>query len=520
METSKSGFAFTATAFAAVVALASAGAQAAGTLAPDSASQESARYIIKYKSPSSLSKDLRAKSSLVGPMAQGRFDTLVADAVLNRVSTQAIMHLDQVGASVATLDAQQLAALRRDPSVEYVERDPKRYLMAEQTPYGITMVQAPQVSDANISSRKVCIVDTGYSLGHQDLPSSGITGTGNSQTGNWYEDGNGHGTHVAGTITALGGNNVGVVGVSRSGNIGLHIVKVFDNNGDWAYGSDLVAAIQQCRDAGANVVSMSLGGTASSTTERNAMDSAYQGGMLLVAAAGNSGNSSLSYPAAYESVISVAAVDSAGNRASFSQYNNDVEIAAPGVNVQSTMPGNKYGSMSGTSMATPHVSGVTALVWSQHLQCSAEQIRKALDATAEDRGTAGRDTYYGYGIIKAKAASDYLSKGCDGGSDPGNPGNGQTKPNLSASAGNWLRYNFTVPAGTNSLTVRISGGTGDADLYTQIGKQPTASSWNCRPYKEGNAETCTFNKPTAGEWHVGINAYSAFSGVTLNWSFQ
>ncbi len=415
METSKSGLAFTATAFAAVVALASASTQAADRMADAAgATPGTARYIVKYKTPDRGNADA-AKAAVVGPMAQGRFDTQAAETVLGRASTQAIMHLAQVGASVANLDAAQVAALRRDPSVEYIERDPKRYLMAEQTPYGITMVQAPQVSDANVSSRKVCIVDTGYSLGHQDLPSSGITGNANRQTGNWYEDGNGHGTHVAGTITALGGNNLGVVGVSRSGNLGLHIVKVFDNGGAWAYGSDLVLAIQQCRDAGANVVSMSLGGSGSSTTERNAMDSAYQNGVLLVAAAGNAGNSTLSYPAAYASVVSVAAVDSTGKRASFSQYNSDVEIAAPGVGVLSTVPGNKYGTKSGTSMATPHVSGVAALVWSQHLQCSVQQVRNALNVTAEDRGTAGRDAYYGYGIIKAKAASDYLAKGCNGG---------------------------------------------------------------------------------------------------------
>jgi len=488
----------------------------AGTPQALSTEQADNRYIIKFKA-----SDGSANGGAPSVMAQSQFSTQAAQAVLAKANAQALMHLSTAGASVARLDAKQLAQLRRDPSVEYIEADPRRYLMAEQVPYGIPMVEAPQLSDASISNRKVCIVDTGYNLGHQDLPSSGITGNdgyGSYDTGNWYDDGNGHGTHVAGTITALGGNDLGVVGVSPSGNIGLHIVKVFNNSGNWAYGSDLVMAIQQCRDAGSNVVSMSLGGSGSSTTERNAMDSAYNAGVLLVAAAGNSGSSAHSYPASYEAVVSVAAVDSSGNRASFSQYNNQVEVAAPGVNVRSTVPGNSYDSYSGTSMATPHVSGVYALVWSHHTQCTAEQIRNAVNATAQDRGTAGRDNYYGFGIVKAKAASDYLAANSCGDVDP--PDGGETHPNLAASTGNWLRYSTDIPAGTTNLTVRITGGSGDADLYTRLGTAPTTSSWTCRPYKDGNEETCTVSNPTPGTWHIGVRAYTSFSGVTLSWSYQ
>ncbi|EKE77049.1 S8 family serine peptidase [Gallaecimonas xiamenensis] len=481
---------------------------------------EEGRYIIKYKAPNPLSKDLAAKS-VTGPMAQGQFSVQAAEALLAKADAKAIMHLSKAAVSVAQLNAKQLALLKKDPAVEYIEVDPKRHLMAEQVPYGITMVQADQLSDSAIANRKVCIVDTGYSLGHEDLPNSGITGNdgyGGYDTGNWYDDGNGHGTHVAGTITAIGGNNVGVVGVSDSGNIGLHIVKVFNNSGNWAYGSDLVAAIQQCEAAGANVISMSLGGGGSSTTERNAMDSAYNDGVLIVAAAGNDGNSSLSYPASYNNVVSVAAVDSSGTRASFSQYNSQVEISGPGVGVRSTVPGNSYANYSGTSMATPHVSAVAALVWSLHTQCSNADIRAALNATAQDKGSAGRDNYYGYGIVKAKAAHDYLTaNGCGGGTTP--PGNGGSISNLSASTGNWNYHSVAIPSGTSSLTVTISGGSGDADLYTRFGAQPTTSSWSCRPYLNGNSETCTISNPSTGTWYFGVRAYSSYSGVTLSWSY-
>lgn len=136
--------------------------------------------------------------------------------------------------------------------------------------------------------------------------------------------------------------------------------------------------------------------------------------MLHIAAAGNGGNSSLSYPASYDAVVSVAAVDSSESKASFSQYNSQVEIAGPGVGVNSTWNNGAYRSISGTSMATPHVSGVAALVWSQFPQCTAKQIRNVLNATAKDKGQAGRDTSYGHGIVQAKAAVDYLTaNGCD-----------------------------------------------------------------------------------------------------------
>jgi serine protease len=318
----------------------------------------------------------------------------------------------------AELTADQLAQLKKDPAVTLIEEDPKRYLMAESTPYGITMVNALQVPDNLVGNRKVCILDTGYQLNHPDLINSGVTGDdgyGSNDTGNWYEDGNGHGTHVAGTISAIGGNNQGVVGVNRNGQLKLHIVKVFNNSGSWAYGSDLIAAINQCQAAGANITSMSLGGSGQSTAERQAFEQSYAAGMLHIAAAGNGGNSSLSYPASYDAVVSVAAVDSSGAKASFSQFNNQVEIAAPGVNVNSSWNNGAYKSISGTSMATPHVSGVAALVWSHDPQCSNAQIRNALNKSATDKGAAGRDVNFGFGIINAKAAFDYLATSCDGG---------------------------------------------------------------------------------------------------------
>lgn len=488
----------------------------------DISEDKTKRYIVKFK-------ETQAQVSLGGKKQSTEFSAQQAQNVLQKVNANALSHLKSVHASVAELSAKQLKLLQADPAVEYVEEDHKRYLMdvitpmAQTTPYGITMVQADQVSDSSAGNTKVCVIDTGWTQGHEDLQNSSVTGYAFSGHGNWYQDGNGHGTHVAGTMVALN-NNSGVVGVIGSGQAGVHIVKIFNNSGNWTTASNLITAIQSCEDAGAKVVNMSLGGGSSNQTENTAMNNFHNGGMLLVAAAGNDGNTAFSYPASYNAVVSVAAVNSSGSLASFSQRNSQVELSGPGVSVNSTWNNGGYNSISGTSMASPHVAGVAALVWSNHPQCTAAQIRSALNATAEDRGTAGRDNSYGWGIVKAKAAHDYLTNnGCDGsgGDDGGTPpdGGGATFPNLSATSGQWLRGSYQIPSGVSSVTFQISGGTGDADLYVRYGSQPSTTAYDCRPYLNGNNEVCTINNPQAGTWHVGIRAYSAFSGVTFSYQY-
>ncbi len=320
-----------------------------------------------------------------------------------------------------------LKGLENNPNVEYVEEDLKRYPLALTTPstgspyasgqavpYGIKQVQADLLSDVNVGNRKVCIIDSGYDRAHEDLSGNVHTGEYDAGTGNWYTDENSHGTHVAGTIAAINNSGVGVVGVNANRRLKLHIVKVFGASG-WAYSSTLASAANKCKAAGANIISMSLGGSGSSTTESTAFANLASGGVLSIAAAGNAGNTSVSYPAGYSSVMSVAAVDEFKVRASFSQYNSDVEIAGPGVSVYSTIPTSrgKYGYKSGTSMATPHVAAVAALVWSYYPTCTGAQIRTSLNNSAQDLGTAGRDTRYGYGLVQAKAAYDRIrSLGC------------------------------------------------------------------------------------------------------------
>lgn len=358
------------------------------------------RFIVKFKDGK-------------GPQGKG---------ALRRAGAELLLELGPQNAAAVRIPAQALAGIARNPNVEYIEADPPRYPMAQTVPYGIKMVQADP-ADGGIApgpdTPLVCIIDSGYETAHEDLD-AGATVTGEPGGSNsWDVDYCGHGTHVAGTIAAMG-NSYGVVGViGDPAAIDLHILKVFGSPSSscgWSYASTLVDAANQCQAAGAKIINMSLGCTGrrcASSTENTAFAALYAAGVLPIAAAGNSGNTQYSYPASYDSVVAVAAVDENGSRASFSQRNDQVELAAPGVSVLSTYNGNRYASLSGTSMAAPHVAGVAALVWSYDESLTAADVRGILQATALDLGAAGRDTSYGYGLVQAKAAVASLGGSTD-----------------------------------------------------------------------------------------------------------
>ena len=456
------------------------------------------------------------------------------------------LDLPALDAIAIEIPARALPYLRGNPHIAYIEEDVKRYPLAlsspsrrpylpgQRVPYGIPMVQADQLPDTYAANRKLCIIDSGYDRAHEDLAANPADGIYDRGTGWWYTDENHHGTHVAGTIAAINNSGTGVVGVAPNRRLKLHIVKVFGAEG-WAYSSSLANAAKQCGDAGANVISMSLGGALPSQTEVRAFVALEMRGVLSVAAAGNDGNGTVTYPAGYPSVLMVGALDENMAWAPFSQYNHKVELSAPGVSVLSTVPmgsgtepslkvgsvdyapgamtgsprtsasavladfglgmavnpavngkvcliargeidfGTKvancqksggvgavvynnvaggfagtlgetvtaipsvtasdsegaalrrqlgqvatvavkpvhYAYYDGTSMATPHVSAVAALVWSYFPNCSGQQIRASLGKSALDLGLTGRDEQYGHGLVQARTAYNRIGKlGC------------------------------------------------------------------------------------------------------------
>jgi thermitase len=300
-------------------------------------------------------------------------------------------------ACAGTVPAARVGALLAEPGVAYIEEDAVRtkratpndtyYARYQAASYGL--IRLPAAWDVSRGAGvRVAVLDTGCEVAHPDI-GSGATGkvkaVRNFTTRDTADvrDPDGHGTHTAGTVGALTGNGRGVAGAGYL--CELAIAKVLSPSG--AYDSWTAGAITwSWQTAGARVVSMSLGGPGYTYTLEAAVSRATRAGVVLVAAAGNAASSRGEYPAAFPTCISVAATTSTGRRASFSNYGRTVDIAAPGVSILATWPGGQYVYSSGTSMATPIVSGVAALVLAATPGATGAAVRERLLATRVDTG--------------------------------------------------------------------------------------------------------------------------------------
>ncbi|ACB85709.1 S8 family peptidase [Natranaerobius thermophilus] len=287
--------------------------------------------------------------------------------------------------------------------IDYVEPDYEAQTL-QTIPWGIEQINADQAWDeATGTGIDVAILDTGIDYGHQDLE---VVDGVNTVDGGDYMDYNGHGTHVAGTVAALD-NNSGVVGVAPDAN--LFAGKVLDDDGSGTT-SDIVAGIEWAINNDMDIINMSLGMSQYSTALEDVCDEAYyQEDILVVAAAGNDGEGwwwdpdTINYPANYDSVIAVGATDQNNDRANFSSVGDNLEIMAPGVDVLSTVPGNDYDEYDGTSMASPHIAGVAALLMDQGVYTSPAEVRDRMNDTADELGDP---FYYGNGIVNTTEALD------------------------------------------------------------------------------------------------------------------
>ncbi len=539
-----------------------------------------------------------------------------------------------IAATFSGKSLEDVRSIMNNPHVRFIEEDVRRFALSiynddagdptqtQLTPYAIYQSQADQLTLQ--SGQKVCIIDSGLDQSNSDFDWANIAGDNDSGTGNWYEHGGPHGTHVAGTVAAED-NGFGVIGMAPG--VALHIIKVFNESG-WGYSSDLAQAADLCAQAGANIITMSLGGGAANSTEENAFNAFTDNGGLVLSAAGNDGNNVRSFPAGYKSVMMIGANDGDNNIADFSQYPSDtvttgrgkkqttetndgfgVEVTVGGVNTLSTYPaglatiaslsvdgtgydssamenagsasgstyfmgtaeatdsgangkicvidrGNisfhdkvancensggigaviinneagmlygtlgetnstsipavgtaqedraaivaastadlsvetgDYGYMSGTSMATPGAAGIAALLWSNHPSCSGTEIRNAMKASAEDQGAAGRDDFFGYGIVKAADANAYLTANECGGTEP--PATDLTLSGNRQKGNREAVINWTGATGSN-VDVYINGSfnnttANDGSAVYTVSKNATYTFQVC---EEASTTSCT-----------------------------
>jgi len=368
---------------------------------------------------------LNPNSTAIGQGADKRVTVLIGfkgsvtaddDAVVRSAGGRVKHRYRIVPAIAADLPERAVAALQAHARVSVVEPDVAIHAVDAEldNSWGVKRIGAGDVQATGIRGAgvKVAILDTGVDYTHPDLASN--YGGGWDFVNNDADpfDDNFHGTHVAGTIAARD-DDAGVVGVAPEAT--LYALKVLDANGNGSF-ANVIAALDWAVSHGAQITSNSYGSAQDpGSIVRQAFDNAANAGLVHIAAAGNSGNcqgtgDNVIFPGKYDSVIAVAAIDNTDTAACFSSSGPKVEIAAPGVAVTSTVPGGGYDTFSGTSMATPHVSGVAALVLSHGVTDLNgngrvnDEVRTILDLTAHDLGPAGRDTRYGYGLVDAVAA--------------------------------------------------------------------------------------------------------------------
>ncbi|MEW5759218.1 MAG: S8 family serine peptidase [Candidatus Thermoplasmatota archaeon] len=373
--------------------------------------------------------------------------------------------------------------IKKSPQVRYVEpnylrkptlvpNDPKY-----STQWAIPKIKADNAWDIVTGSNSVilAIVDSGVDYNHPDLASnmwSSSTGThGYDFVNNDNDplDDFGHGTMCAGIAAAVMNNNYGIAGIAQ---VKIMAVKVSDSHGN-AIGSAEIQGIKWAVDNGADIISISLGGSGAYQSEMDACNYAWNKGAVIVSASGNAGKHEVYCPAAYANVIATGAIDKNDQRWAYSNYGPELELAAPGVDILTTNKGNAYITESGTSLACPHVSGVAGLILAANSSLTNAEVRTILQNTAVDLGAQGRDEYYGFGRIDAEGCVREAG-GIEKHNIPPVLSLGEVTPKIGT---NEDFYNYTVTytdtdnsPGPHIVRVVIDAGTADEQTKTMSKK--------------------------------------------------
>ncbi|TDX59196.1 S8 family peptidase [Orenia marismortui] len=324
---------------------------------------------------------------------------------------------------VGTRDIQRIIKeLNQEDTIDYAELNRRVKLMAVEPKdpgymnqkWNYSAISLPEAWALSTGSAKVtvAVIDTGIDLDHPDLKGQlidGIDMVGDDEDDfPGPDDRNGHGTHVAGIIGATTNNDEGIAGINW--NISLMPVKVLPASGKNGNMETISAGIVWAVNRGADIINLSLGASEASKILEEAIEYAYKHNVTVIAASGNYSSDELLYPSQYTQVIGVASIDSYFQLSTFSNYGENLDFVAPGEDIYSTYISKyfRYKYDSGTSMATPHVTGVAALILAKFRaegeNLTPDQIKEELVLTAEDLGESGKDNQYGYGLINAHAA--------------------------------------------------------------------------------------------------------------------
>lgn len=469
-------------------------------------------YIVVLKAPAPLLKSdaLQAQS-----IVQSSLEKIESDHQIGKAIQQFSSALH---GAVYKLSAKEALRVAQHPGVAYVEKDQVIQISATQLnpTWGLDRIdQATLPLDKNYTVNSTgqgvtaYIIDTGVLNTHSEFQGRALSGWDFVDNDSDATDCNGHGTHVAGTV---GGKSFGV-----AKNVKLVGVRVLDCNGSGTY-AGVIAGVDwvTANHKGTSVANMSLGGPLSQALE-DAIANSIKSGVTYAVAAGNDNKSAcLSSPARLKVAIKVGSTTVTDARSSFSNYGDCVDIFAPGSDIESAWDTSTSATktISGTSMATPHVAGVLALYLERNPSSSPEQVKAALLAGSIN----GKITSVGTGSPNRLLNTAYLGTSNPVPQPPADNNrlqNGEVSASISGAKNSEKVLTLQVPVGAKNLVIEMSGGTPDADLYVKFGSKPSTSSYECRPYSGGNNETCRFANPKEGIYHVMVRGYSAFTNVVL-----
>jgi serine protease len=422
---------------------------------------------------------------------------------------------------VADMSEADALALAEDPMVAFVQEDGVVHASTTQSgaTWGIDRIDqrtlplsGTYVYGNDGTGVSAYVIDTGIRTGHNELGGRAHAGFSAINDGNGSEDCNGHGTHVSGTI---GGTTYGV-----AKNVQLYAVRVLDCSGS---GSDsgVIAGVDwvtQHKQLPA-VANMSLGGGSSPALDTAVRNSIAAGVVYAVAAGNDNLDACSGSPADVAEALTVGATGSSDARASYSDWGTCVDLFAPGSSIKSSWgtSNTATNTISGTSMATPHVAGAAALYLSANPSATPAQVATALTSNASpgvgNRGTGSPDKLLYTGFIGGGTTPPPPPPPPPGGTVVLTSGVAAAVPTLATGASQL--YTIVVPAGSSQLAVTTSGGSGDADLYVKAGAAPTTTSYDKASEGSTTSESITIASPTAATYYVLVSSYAAITGVSV-----